>query len=183
MLAADLLRVDASPLKYRDLAIPGWPDIDPVTVLMALNDAASAHGVELKQEVVDKVHAVQTLLVNPVAYGDAYTFEKTAEALNGLIPHFGYFPVILAPARLAVAVTAMTKLKPENEWGVSVKRYCREVLREQGVMSFPPSMVVLAFADPEDRMAGMTLTDEQQSRQKEHHEAIESYVKEALGNA
>lgn len=175
MLEAELLRVDASPLKYKELAIPGWPDVDPVTVVMALNDAADAHGIELKQAVVDKAHAVQTALLNPVAYADPFFFEKTVEALNGLSPQFDLFPVILAPARLAVAVQVLKRLRPDEEWGVSVKRYCREILREQGLMSFPPSMSVLAFDDPAGP-AKIDLTDEQTKLQNTRIKDIEDYV-------
>jgi hypothetical protein len=130
---------------------------------------------ELKQEVVDKVHAVQTALVNPVAFGDPFLFEKTAEALNGLSPDFDQFPVMLAPARLALAVTVLAKLRPDEEWGVAVKRYCREMLREQGMMDFPPSMAMLKFDDPSGPMK-IELDAEQKKIQATSMADIEDYV-------
>lgn len=182
MLEAELLRADASPMQYKKLAIPGWPDIDPVTVVMALNDAAAEHGMELPQATVDKVHAVQTALLNPIAYADAYTFEKTAEALNGLEPQFDTFPVILAPARIALAVQTLHRLRPDEEWGVIVKRYCREMLREQGQIVLPPSMDPVKFDDPEGP-AEIELTAEQRKIQEERITDIEDYVKKYLGGA
>lgn len=181
MLTASLLGRDTNPLAYRDLDIPGWPNLDPATVVMALNDLADQTGVPLSQEVVDKVLAVQTLLVNPAAYSDAYLFEKTAEALNGIGPQIGYFPVPLAAAQLALAVRVMHKLRPREEWGVSVRRYCRDVLRLLGIMSFPPSMACLVFDDPHDFLK-VDLTDEQKAIQKQRHDDIEAYVGERLGH-
>lgn len=176
MLAAELLRNETSPLRYQDLAIPGWPDIDPVTVVMALEDAAAANGIALKQSVVDKAHAVQTALLNPVAYADPYVFEKTAEALNGLEPQFDYFPVMLMPAQLALAAVTLNKLRPKEEWGVSVKRYVREVLREQGVVELPPCLAFLKFDDP-TAPSTLELSGEQRKVLDERIADIEDYVR------
>lgn len=176
-IAADVLKRDANPLLFKDLDISGWPDIDPATVVMALSDVARSQGVELTQEVMDKAHAVQTALVNPVAYADAYVFEKTVEALNGLSPHFGYFPVELSVARIAFGVAVMCKLRPDEEWGVGVKRYCREILREQGIMSIPASMACVQFDDVHDRREEVVLNDAQKRIQQERLAEIEDYVK------
>lgn len=178
MIGAELIRTDVSPLKYRELDIPNWPDIDPATVVMALEDAAKDRGVELPQTVIDKVHAVQTILVNPVAFADPYAFEKTAEALNGLSPQFGYFPVQLPPAFIALAVQVMSRLRPNEEWGVAVKRYCREVLQEQGVVTMPASMASIKFDDPE--MEHVTVNAEQRLIQYDYNADIEDYVKQNL---
>ena len=77
---------------------------------------------------------------------------------------------------------ALHRLRPDEEWGVIVKRYCREILREQGQVVLPPSMDPVKFDDPEGP-DDIDLTDEQRKIQDERIVDIEDYVKKYLGGA
>ena len=138
-----ILVYGTSPLAYRDLDIPGWPDIDPLTVLAAFDDWARDEGVEVRQETLDKALAVQTVLMTELPFVDAYAFEKTVEAFNGRSPMFGYWPTAPMPAELALTVEAMRQLRPQEEFGINVKRYIREILGYHGVGTWPASMEFL----------------------------------------
>jgi len=125
------------------LDVHGWPDIDPLTVLDAFNDWAVEDGIEVRQETLDKVLAVQTVLVNDLPFIDAYAFEKTVEGLNGRSPMFGYWPTAPMPAEIALAVEVMHRLRPDEEFGINVKRYIREMLGYHGVGAWPENLEFL----------------------------------------
>jgi len=170
---------------YRDLDVHGWPEIDTLTVIDAMHEWASDYGVEVRQETLDKVLAVQTVLVSDLPFLDAYAFEKTVEGLNGRSPMFGYWPTAPMPAEIALAVEVMHKMRPDEEFGISVKRYIREMLGYHGVGTWPDNLVFLA----EDACRGFDQTvcheihegkSELAKVQREKLKDIKDYVKERM---
>ena len=131
-------------MAYRELDIPSWPNIDPLTVLYEMNEWAVEDGIEVRQETFDKALAVQTVLLTDAPYIDAYAFEKTVEAFNSRSPMFGYWPIMPMPAEVALTIEVMKRLKPDEEFGISVTRYIRELLKYHGVATWPKSLAFLA---------------------------------------
>jgi len=135
----DLLEQDTSPLRYKDLPITGWPDVDPATVVMELEEQFLRHGLAPVQGVIEKAMAVQTVMLTPLPFDDAHVFTKVAIALGGHEPMFGYLEVP-SVAEMAVAYQVMKKLQPKETLGVEVKRFIRLAMREQGVVAYPDAL-------------------------------------------
>lgn len=125
--------------EYRELDIPGWPDVDPATVIYELGMAGKEAGFDVSQHALDRAMAIQTCLTSDMPYTDPYVFEKTVEALNGREPMFNVFPTVPPAYEVAYALKAMQDLRPDVEFGVGVKRYAREILRHYGVADYPES--------------------------------------------
>ena len=133
------LEPDTSPLRYKDLPITGWPDIDPAAVVMELEEQFLRHGLAPIQGVVEKVMAVQTVMLTPLPFDDAHVFTKVAIAIGGHEPMFGYLEVP-SVAEMTVAYKVMKKLQPKETLGVEVKRFIRAAMREQGLVEYPEAL-------------------------------------------
>lgn len=135
----EFLELETSPLRYKNLPITGWPDIDPAAVVMELEEQFLRHGLAPVQGVVEKALAVQTILVTPAPFDDAHIFEKVSIALGGHEPMFGYLEMP-SVAEVAAAYQIMKKLRPDETLGVEVKRYIRALMREHGCVEYPKAL-------------------------------------------
>lgn len=140
----EFLELATSPLRYAKLPIQGWPDIDPATVVLELEEQFLRHGLSPIQGVIEKALAVQTVLKSEAPFDDAHIFTKVAIAFGGHEPMFGYLEVP-SVAEMALAAEVMKKLRPEESFGVDVKRFARAVMREEGVVDYPKAMKHLAL--------------------------------------
>lgn len=144
----ELLELETSPLRYAKLPITGWPDIDPAAVVLELEEQFLRHGLSPIQGVIEKVLAVQTILNSTSPFDDSHVFEKVTIALNGHEPMFGYLEIPRV-AEMTLAATVMKKLRPDETFGVEVKRFARAVMREEGVIFYPKSMGALKLTKEE----------------------------------
>jgi len=135
----EFLELATSPLRYEKLPITGWPDIDPATVVMELEEQFLRHGLSPIQGVIEKVMAVQTILRTHLPFDDAHAFTKVAIALGGNEPMFGYLE-LPSVAEMSLAARVMKKLRPDESFGVEVKRFVRAAMREEGVADYPKAM-------------------------------------------
>jgi hypothetical protein len=142
------LELATPPLRYEKLPITGWPDLDPATVVLELEEQFLRCGLSPVQGVIEKVMAVQTILKTHAPFDDAHIFTKVAVALGGHEPMFGYLEVPRV-AEMTLAAQVMTKLRPDESFGVEVKRFFRAAMREEGVADYSKAMAPLKLTKVE----------------------------------
>ena len=184
----EFLELGTSPLRYEKLPITEWPDLDPATVVMELEEQFLRHGLSPVQGVIEKVMAVQTILRSESPFDDAHIFTKIAIALSGHEPLFGYLEVPRV-AEMAFAAQIMKKLRPDESFGVEVKRFVRAAMREEGLADYPKAMTPLKLTKVEcvgpecdDIRAEVSKGESEMAKvQAEKIQAVEDYVTEHLG--
>lgn len=142
------LESGTSPLRYKELPLAGWPDLDPATVVLEMEEQFLRHGMSPVQGIIEKALAVQTILRTPAPFDDAHIFTKVAVALGENEPMFGYLEVPHV-ADMCLAAQVMTKLRPKSSFGVEVKRFARAAMKEEGVVDYPKSMLPLKLTKEE----------------------------------
>jgi len=183
----EFLELTTSPLRYEKLPITGWPDLDPATVVIELEEQFLRRGMSPVQGVIEKVMAIQTIMKTHAPFDDAHVFTKVAIAIGGNEPMFGYLEVP-SIAEMSLAAAVMKKLRPDESFGVEVKRFVRAAMREEGVGEYPKAMAPLRLTKVEcvgpecdDIRTEIGEGKTEMSRvQAEKMQAIEDYVAEHL---
>lgn len=142
------LELATPALRYEKLPITGWPDLDPATVVLELEEQFLRRGMTPIQGVIEKVMAVQTIMKTHSPFDDAHIFTKVAIALGGHEPMFGYLEVP-SVAEMTLAAQVMKKLRPDEDFGVEVKRFFRAAMREEGVADYAKAMAPLKLTKVE----------------------------------
>ena len=140
-----LTRGDVHPLKLvaelSDSFGDEWVEWEPETIRETIIKEA---GVEPSDDVMSKVMAVKIVIRRPeVFFDDWQTMEKISVALNDQTPMMGMIEEV--PIEwLSNAVSIVTKLAGEGDFGPEVTGYVAARLLDQGYVVAPP---LLRFAD------------------------------------
>jgi hypothetical protein len=151
-----LTRNDVHPLKLvaelEDTLGEDWVEWEPETIRESIIKEA---GVEPSDDVMSKIMAVKIIIHRPeIFFDDWMAMEKISVALNDQTPMMGMIEEV--PIEwLSNAVSIVTKLAGDGDFGSDVEGYVAARLHDQGYVVAPP---LLRFAD--DKLGSIVKNDD-----------------------
>ena len=135
-----------------------WYDWDPVTIYLELR---SVFYCEASTECIDRINAIQTIMLSGVYFESLDTFMAITNTLSDGVPSFTVFDPATGP-EIAWGITEVSLMRDLIPYGPSVKLYIKKTMQHEGVTAYPAAVnKALGIKDDEtivDDLEGLEVT-------------------------